>query len=72
MGMLDNDLPIIEATKPYAFHLDSANNFKNPIEYAPDVQPFDDCDSTLEGIVHFANIKTADFSMPSFGIFIDT
>ncbi|KAL5971024.1 hypothetical protein TSMEX_001242 [Taenia solium] len=46
--MVGKGLPIIEATEPYAFHLDSANDFQSSDDYLNTVHLSDTCDNSLE------------------------
>lgn len=51
--MVGKGLPIIEATEPYAFHLESANDFQSSDDYLNTVHFSDTCENSLEGTAPF-------------------
>ncbi|VDK39637.1 unnamed protein product [Taenia asiatica] len=59
LEMVGKGLPIIEATEPYAFHLDSANDFQSSDDYLNTVHLSDTCDNSLEGCVDRLGSSTA-------------
>ncbi|KAL5104261.1 hypothetical protein TcWFU_004600 [Taenia crassiceps] len=59
LEMVGKGLPIIEATKPYAFHLDSVNGFQSSDDYLNTVNFSDTCDNSLEGCMDRLGNSTA-------------